>query len=73
MANKWDVFPNPDGDVGGWYSYAENETHYIGGSWHKTRKEAEAYAHHLAASAPTGGKPVAGEVFAFVKEAARDE
>ena len=48
---KWEVFPNSDGDEGGWFSYVESETAYVGGALHRTKKEAEAHARALAASA----------------------
>lgn len=44
----WEVFPNTDGDVGGFFSYVENQTHYLGGDLHKTRAEAVAHAKKLA-------------------------
>ncbi len=39
---RYDVFRNSDGDVGGWYSYAEGSGCYLGGELFRTRAEAVA-------------------------------
>jgi hypothetical protein len=39
---RYDVFRNSDGDVGGWYSYAEGNGCYLGGELFRTRAEAVA-------------------------------
>lgn len=48
---KWEVFPNSDGDVGGWFSYVENATHYLGGDLHPTKVKAEQHAREIVRAA----------------------
>ena len=45
---RWHVFENPDGDVGGWLSYADNGTDYLGGDLHRTKAQAMAHARQIA-------------------------
>lgn len=56
---RWEVFPNPDQDRGGWYSYVEGGGFYLGGDWHPTKADAKAHARKLAAEAaiPEGEPP----------------
>ena len=47
----WEVFPNTDADVGGWYSYVADQQHYLGGDWHRTKAEAIKHARKVAENA----------------------
>jgi hypothetical protein len=48
---RWEVFPNTDADVGGGFSYVEDDAHYLGGDWHRTKAEAEAHGREIAEAA----------------------
>jgi hypothetical protein len=48
---RWQVFENPDGDEGGWLSYVDDGTHYLGGDLHRTKAKAVAHAHQIAKAA----------------------
>ena len=48
---RWEVFRNTDADVGGWFSYVEDDAHYLGGDLHPTKAEAEAHGRKIASAA----------------------
>jgi hypothetical protein len=48
---RWEVFANTDADVGGWYSYVEDDLHYLGGDLHKTKAKAEEHGRKIAEAA----------------------
>jgi hypothetical protein len=58
MTARWEVFENPDADMGGWISYIENDTNYLGGEWHASKAAAEAYAQKVAAEYNNGLRPL---------------
>ncbi len=71
---RWEVFPNSDEDVGGWYSIIESVKFYLGGEWHPTKKEAEKYAREFAAkcerdeiAAKIDEKEIPHQVFKFLE------
>lgn len=51
---RWEVFPGLSRGMSGrmgWFSYVEDDQHYLGGDWHATQAEAEAYAQKVAKEA----------------------